>query len=83
MKQSKYFEALFNWYRKKDGAVGDRDNVIHLDIPDEKINYAALNIAFGSLYCDDVNVKPEHAVNVSLFNFRLKYDRRMILLKPF
>ena len=39
--------------------------MIHLDIPDEKINYAALNIAFGSLYCDDVNVKPEHAVNVS------------------
>ena len=66
MKQSKYFEALFNWYRKKEDS-GDRDNVIHLDIPDEKINYAALNIAFGSLYCDDVNVKPEHAVNVSFF----------------
>ena len=66
LKQSKYFEALFDWDSRNEPDVPSRD-IIHLDIPDEKINRAALNIAFGSLYCDDVNVKPEHAVNVSYF----------------
>ena len=63
LKQSKYFEALFDWDSRNEPQNPQRD-IIHLDIPDEKINRAALNIAFGSLYCDDVNVKPQHAVNV-------------------
>jgi len=63
LKQSKYFEALFDWDSRNEPQSPQRD-IIHLDIPDEKINRAALNIAFGSLYCDDVNVKPQHAVNV-------------------
>ena len=58
MNKSKYFESLFSgrW---------DRSKIVNLDIPDENVDAEALDIVFGSLYCDNVQVKPERAVNVS------------------
>jgi hypothetical protein len=61
LKQAKYFESLFSdrWQ-----GVGVKPELILLDIPDSNIDEHSLDTVFGSLYCDNVQVKPQRAVNV-------------------
>ena len=59
LKQAKYFESLFSerWHIKN-------ERLIELEIPDSNIDTHSLDTVFGSLYCDNVQVKPQRAVNV-------------------
>ena len=62
LKQAKYFESLFSerWHIKN-------ERLIELEIPDSNIDTHSLDTVFGSLYCDNVQVKPQRAVNVRQF----------------
>lgn len=60
LKQSEYFNTYFKWHEKDE----IEPNNILLDIPDERIDSLALNTVFGSLYCDDIVIAPDRAVNV-------------------
>ena len=59
LKQSEYFNTYFGgrWATPSAGNV-------HLEIPDERIDTLALDTVFGSLYCDEINIAPDRAVNV-------------------
>ena len=59
-KQSEYFNTYFKWHEKDET---EPSNIL-LDIPDERIDSLALNTVFGSLYCDDIVIAPDRAVNV-------------------
>lgn len=39
-------------------------NIIELEIPDQNIDVEALQVAFGSLYRDDVLIKPSRVVAI-------------------
>ena len=64
LKQSQYFDSYFGgrWPTPE-------DNCINLEIPDSHIDAMALHTVFGSLYCDEIKIPPNRAVNVSLFSW--------------
>ncbi|KAF3826705.1 hypothetical protein GH733_009230 [Mirounga leonina] len=51
--QSGYFSSMFSGSWKESSM-----NIIELEIPDQNIDIEALQVAFGSLYRDDVLIKP-------------------------
>lgn len=59
LKQSEYFNTYFGGRWETPDAKS-----VHLEIPDDRIDSMALNTAFGSLYCDEINIAPDRAVNV-------------------
>ncbi|XP_063712036.1 germ cell-less protein-like 1 [Symsagittifera roscoffensis] len=59
LSQSNYFECMFG------GRWLESDlNTINIDIPDSFVTESALNIAFGSLYCGEVNIPTGEVVAV-------------------
>ncbi|XP_065712887.1 germ cell-less protein-like 1 [Patagioenas fasciata] len=57
LRQSGYFSSMFSGSWKESNM-----NVIELEIPDQNIDIEALQVAFGSLYRDDVLIKPSRVV---------------------
>ncbi|NWT54405.1 GMCL1 protein, partial [Erythrocercus mccallii] len=55
--QSGYFSSMFSGSWKESSM-----NVIELEIPDQNIDVQALQVAFGSLYRDDVLINPSRVV---------------------
>ncbi|KAM9266367.1 germ cell-less protein-like 1 [Morus bassanus] len=55
--QSGYFSSMFSGAWKESSM-----NIIELEIPDQNIDIEALQVAFGSLYRDDVLIKPSRVV---------------------
>ncbi|KAM6369774.1 germ cell-less protein-like 1 [Pluvialis apricaria] len=55
--QSGYFSSMFSGSWKESSM-----SVIELEIPDQNIDIEALQVAFGSLYRDDVLIKPSRVV---------------------
>ncbi|NXO78288.1 GMCL1 protein, partial [Sitta europaea] len=55
--QSGYFSSMFSGSWKESSM-----NVIELEIPDQNIDVEALQVAFGSLYRDDVLINPSRVV---------------------
>ncbi|XP_064328592.1 germ cell-less protein-like 1 [Phalacrocorax carbo] len=55
--QSGYFSSMFSGAWKESSM-----NIIELEIPDPNIDTEALQVAFGSLYRDDVLIKPSRVV---------------------
>ncbi|NXO67874.1 GMCL1 protein, partial [Phainopepla nitens] len=55
--QSGYFSSMFSGSWKESSM-----NVIELEIPDQNIDVEALQVAFGSLYRDDVLINPRRVV---------------------
>ncbi|XP_032059992.1 germ cell-less protein-like 1 [Aythya fuligula] len=55
--QSGYFSSMFSGSWRESSM-----NVIELEIPDHNIDVEALQVAFGSLYRDDVLIKPSRVV---------------------
>uniref|UniRef100_A0A8C5KFH2 Germ cell-less, spermatogenesis associated 1 n=1 Tax=Jaculus jaculus TaxID=51337 RepID=A0A8C5KFH2_JACJA len=57
--QSGYFSSMFSGSWKESSM-----NIIELEIPDQNIDVEALQVAFGSLYRDDVLIKPSRVVAI-------------------
>uniref|UniRef100_A0A8C0X4H8 BTB domain-containing protein n=1 Tax=Castor canadensis TaxID=51338 RepID=A0A8C0X4H8_CASCN len=57
--QSGYFSSMFSGSWKESSM-----NIIELEIPDQNIDIEALQVAFGSLYRDDVLIKPSRVVAI-------------------
>ncbi|KAM9266427.1 germ cell-less protein-like 1 [Morus bassanus] len=55
--QSGYFSSMFSGAWKESSM-----NIIELEIPDQNIDIEALQVAFGSLYRDDVLIEPSRVV---------------------
>ncbi|XP_075592792.1 germ cell-less protein-like 1 [Balearica regulorum gibbericeps] len=55
--QSGYFSSMFSGSWKESSM-----NTIELEIPDQNIDIEALQVAFGSLYRDDVLIKPSRVI---------------------
>ncbi|XP_060554814.1 germ cell-less protein-like 1 [Ruditapes philippinarum] len=80
LKQSPYFLSMFS------GSWIESDmNTINIDILDENITEEALKIAFGSLYKDDVFLKPVQIVSVlaasTLFQLDCLIQQCCIMMK--
>ncbi|XP_045213883.1 germ cell-less protein-like 1 [Mercenaria mercenaria] len=80
LKQSPYFASMFN------GSWKESDlETIQIDIIDENISEDALKIAFGSLYKDDVFLKPVQIVSVlaaaTLFQLESLIQQCSIMMK--
>ncbi|XP_013388946.1 germ cell-less protein-like 1 [Lingula anatina] len=56
--QCGYFASMFSGSWRE-----SEQSVINMDIPDDNIDEEALKIAFGSLYRDDVSIKPANVVS--------------------
>ncbi|RLV63115.1 hypothetical protein DV515_00018602, partial [Chloebia gouldiae] len=56
-RRSGYFSSMFSGSWKESSM-----NVIELEIPDQNIDVEALQVAFGSLYRDDVLINPSRVV---------------------
>ncbi|KAM4677756.1 germ cell-less protein-like 1 isoform 1-T2 [Discoglossus pictus] len=67
--QSGYFSSMFcgSW---KESSM----NVIELEIPDHNIDAEALQVAFGSLYRDDVLIKPSRVIAILAAACMLQLD---------
>lgn len=67
--QSGYFSSMFcgSW---KESSM----NVIELEIPDHNIDTEALQVAFGSLYRDDVLLKPSRVIAILAAACMLQLD---------
>uniref|UniRef100_A0A4X2L5G4 BTB domain-containing protein n=1 Tax=Vombatus ursinus TaxID=29139 RepID=A0A4X2L5G4_VOMUR len=57
--QSGYFSSMFSGSWKESSM-----NTIELEIPDQNIDVEALQVAFGSLYRDDVLIKPSQVIAI-------------------
>lgn len=57
--QSEYFSCMFNGSWRE-----STEALIEIDIPDPNIDIEALNITFGSLYNEDVLIRPNQVVNI-------------------
>uniref|UniRef100_A0A8D2DJ00 BTB domain-containing protein n=1 Tax=Sciurus vulgaris TaxID=55149 RepID=A0A8D2DJ00_SCIVU len=57
--QSGYFSSMFSGSWKESSM-----NIIELEIPDQNIDIEALQVAFGSLYRDDVLIKPSRVIAI-------------------
>ncbi|XP_035884020.1 germ cell-less protein-like 1 isoform X2 [Phyllostomus discolor] len=67
--QSGYFSSMFSGSWKESGM-----NTIELEIPDQNIDVEALQVAFGSLYRDDVLIKPSRVVAILAAACMLQLD---------
>uniref|UniRef100_A0A8C1T8C9 Germ cell-less, spermatogenesis associated n=1 Tax=Cyprinus carpio TaxID=7962 RepID=A0A8C1T8C9_CYPCA len=67
--QSGYFSSMFSGSWKESNMM-----VIELEIPDQNIDTEALQVVFGSLYRDDVLIKPSRVVNVLAAACMLQLD---------
>ncbi|XP_053574200.1 germ cell-less protein-like 1 isoform X2 [Bombina bombina] len=67
--QSRYFSSMFcgSW---RESSM----NVIELEIPDDNIDTEALQVTFGSLYRDDVLIKPSRVISVLAAACMLQLD---------
>uniref|UniRef100_A0A8C6RM89 Germ cell-less, spermatogenesis associated 1 n=1 Tax=Nannospalax galili TaxID=1026970 RepID=A0A8C6RM89_NANGA len=67
--QSGYFSSMFSGSWKESSM-----NIIELEIPDQNIDVEALQVAFGSLYRDDVLIKPSQVVAILAAACMLQLD---------
>ncbi|XP_036291516.1 germ cell-less protein-like 1 isoform X2 [Pipistrellus kuhlii] len=67
--QSGYFSSMFSGSWKESSM-----NVIELEIPDQNIDVEALQVAFGSLYRDDVLIKPSRVIAILAAACMLQLD---------
>uniref|UniRef100_A0A8C1IRH5 Germ cell-less, spermatogenesis associated n=1 Tax=Cyprinus carpio TaxID=7962 RepID=A0A8C1IRH5_CYPCA len=67
--QSGYFSSMFSGSWKESNMM-----VIELEIPDQNIDTEALQVVFGSLYRDDVLIKPSRVVYVLAAACMLQLD---------
>ncbi|KAM4748232.1 germ cell-less protein-like 1 [Rhinophrynus dorsalis] len=67
--QSGYFSSMFCGSWKE-----SRMTVIQLEIPDHNIDAEALQVAFGSLYRDDVLIKPSRVISILAAACMLQLD---------
>ncbi|TRY68053.1 hypothetical protein DNTS_003636 [Danionella cerebrum] len=67
--QSGYFSSMFSGSWKESNMM-----VIELEIPDQNIDAEALQVVFGSLYRDDVLIKPSRVVNILAAACMLQLD---------
>lgn len=67
--QSGYFSSMFSGSWKESSM-----NIIELEIPDQNIDIEALQVAFGSLYRDDVLIKPSRVVAILAAACMLQLD---------
>lgn len=67
--QSGYFSSMFSGSWKESNM-----NYIELEIPDQNIDTEALQVAFGSLYRDDVLIQPSRVVTILAAACMLQLD---------
>uniref|UniRef100_A0A4W4GJ20 BTB domain-containing protein n=1 Tax=Electrophorus electricus TaxID=8005 RepID=A0A4W4GJ20_ELEEL len=67
--QSGYFSSMFSGSWKESNMM-----VIELKIPDQNIDTEALQVVFGSLYRDDVLIKPSRVVSILAAACMLQLD---------
>ncbi|XP_053501387.1 germ cell-less protein-like 1 [Ictalurus furcatus] len=67
--QSGYFSSMFSGSWKESNMM-----VIQLEIPDQNIDTEALQVVFGSLYRDDVLIKPSRVVSILAAACMLQLD---------
>ncbi|XP_059515529.1 germ cell-less protein-like 1 isoform X1 [Myotis daubentonii] len=67
--QSGYFSSMFSGSWKESSM-----NIIELEIPDQNIDVEALQVAFGSLYRDDVLIKPSRVIAILAAACMLQLD---------
>ncbi|KAG5835145.1 hypothetical protein ANANG_G00269040 [Anguilla anguilla] len=67
--QSGYFSSMFSGSWKESSMT-----TIELEIPDQNIDTEALQVAFGSLYRDDVLIKPSRVVSILAAACMLQLD---------
>ncbi|XP_030789150.1 germ cell-less protein-like 2 [Rhinopithecus roxellana] len=67
--QSGYFSSMFSGSWKESSM-----NIIELEIPDQNIDVEALQVAFGSLYRDDLLIKPSRVVAILAAACMLQLD---------
>ncbi|KAM6986889.1 germ cell-less protein-like 1 isoform 2-T2 [Aplochiton taeniatus] len=67
--QSGYFSSMFSGSWKESNMM-----VIELEIPDQNIDTEALQVVFGSLYRDDVLIKPSRVVSILAAACMLQLD---------
>lgn len=67
--QSGYFSSMFSGSWKESSM-----NTIELEIPDQNIDIEALQVAFGSLYRDDVLIKPSRVIAILAAACMLQLD---------
>ncbi|CAB1318429.1 unnamed protein product [Coregonus sp. 'balchen'] len=67
--QSGYFSSMFSGSWKESNMM-----VIPLEIPDQNIDTEALQVVFGSLYRDDVLIKPSRVVSILAAACMLQLD---------
>uniref|UniRef100_A0A668AGH2 Germ cell-less, spermatogenesis associated n=1 Tax=Myripristis murdjan TaxID=586833 RepID=A0A668AGH2_9TELE len=67
--QSGYFSSMFSGSWKESNMM-----VINLEIPDQNIDTEALQVVFGSLYRDDVLIKPSRVVSILAAACMLQLD---------
>ncbi|XP_061058696.1 LOW QUALITY PROTEIN: germ cell-less protein-like 1 [Eubalaena glacialis] len=67
--QSGYFSSVFSGSWKESSM-----NIIELEIPDQNIDIEALQVAFGSLYRDDVLIKPSRVIAILAAACMLQLD---------
>uniref|UniRef100_A0A8C7ACW8 BTB domain-containing protein n=1 Tax=Neovison vison TaxID=452646 RepID=A0A8C7ACW8_NEOVI len=67
--QSGYFSSMFSGSWKESSM-----NIIELEIPDQNIDIEALQVAFGSLYRDDVLIKPSRVIAILAAACMLQLD---------
>ncbi|KAG8518724.1 Germ cell-less protein-like 1, partial [Galemys pyrenaicus] len=66
---SGYFSSMFSGSWKESSM-----NIIELEIPDQNIDIEALQVAFGSLYRDDVLIKPSRVIAILAAACMLQLD---------
>ncbi|XP_036385433.1 germ cell-less protein-like 1 [Megalops cyprinoides] len=67
--QSGYFSSMFSGSWKESSMT-----TIELEIPDQNIDTEALQVAFGSLYRDDVLIKPSRVISILAAACMLQLD---------
>ncbi|XP_030057754.1 germ cell-less protein-like 1 isoform X2 [Microcaecilia unicolor] len=67
--QSGYFSSMFSGSWKESSM-----SIIELEIPDHNIDPEALQVAFGSLYRDDVLIKPSRVISILAAACMLQLD---------
>ncbi|TKC48877.1 hypothetical protein EI555_004790, partial [Monodon monoceros] len=67
--QSGYFPSMFSGSWKESSM-----NIIELETPDQNIDIEALQVAFGSLYRDDVLIKPSRVIAILAAACMLQLD---------
>ncbi|XP_015242748.1 PREDICTED: germ cell-less protein-like 1 isoform X1 [Cyprinodon variegatus] len=69
LRQSGYFSSMFSGSWKESNMME-----INLEIPDQNIDAEALQVVFGSLYRDDVLIKPSRVISILAAACMLQLD---------